>query len=99
MGHVRFDSYGTSLPYSYNVLEGNANDRTLAQFSTTAKDRMKPCSSCEYFPDFKKFFQYYGKPDYAHRWIMSAFEAKRVGFDSSVSDFTIYSLESRARTC
>ena len=77
-GHIRFDSYGTSLPYSYNVLEGNANDRNLAQFSKSAKDRMKPCTSCAFYPDFKKFLQFYGKADYAHRWIMSVFEAKRV---------------------
>ena len=98
-GHIRFDSYEMSLPYSYNALDGNANDRTLAQFSTSAKDKMKPCTHCELYPEFKKFFQFYGREDYAHRWIMSAFDATRVVFESCASDFTIYSLEARSRTC
>jgi len=97
-GHIRFDGVGRALQYSYNVLNGNVNDRTLALFSTQAHIKMKPCANCQQFIEYKRFVQFYGKSDYAHRWILSAFEATRVVFDSSVSDFTIYSLESRART-
>jgi len=97
-GHIRFDDLGKAVRYSYNLLHGNTNDRTLAKFSTDAYIKMKPCPNCELFHEYKRFYQYYGKMDYAHRWIMSAFEATRIVFDSSVSDFTIYSLESRAST-
>ena len=97
-GHIRFDQVGKAVRYSYNVLHGNTNDRTLAKFSKDAQQKMKPCHNCEFFHDFKRFYEYYGRMDYAHRWVMSAFEATRIVFDSGVSDFTIYSLESRART-
>lgn len=94
-GHIRFDTVGVSITYSYDTIENNRNDRTLAMFSTQANKKMRPCGSCDLFAEYKRFYQYYGQYDYAHQWVMSAFEQTRITFDSSVSDFTLYSLESR----
>jgi hypothetical protein len=94
-----FELLNTTVPYSYNVLHGNKNDRVLASFSTSAKSKMRPCPKCEMFTFYFRFFQFYGKHDYADRWIMAAFTGARTVFDSSAADFKAFSLEARSGMC
>jgi hypothetical protein len=99
-GHLTFDTYNNiTAQYAYNVHHNNLNDRTLAGLSQQSDQKMRPCATCELYPDFLHYFQFYGKADFAHRWIMAAFTGTRTVFESSAVDFTEYSLESRAGAC
>jgi hypothetical protein len=65
--------YEGRLEYTYNERRDNRAARTLQFLSTSADQRMRACFSCEYFPDFQAFKEYYGLSDYADSWIMAAF--------------------------
>lgn len=80
------------LTYSYNVESATKNGRTLQGFSTAAQDKMWSCANCPY-DDYKKFYDYYGKFDYANQWIMAAFEGAETDFDKGNADFSKYSKE------
>jgi hypothetical protein len=43
---------------------------------------MTPCPQCGYYPDFTKFFQYYGNFDYADKWIEAAFFSQQTNFQN-----------------
>lgn len=97
-GELTFDNFNKIVPYSYNMKYNNKNDRILAWFSTHAHEKMRPCPKCEYFTDFYRYYMFYGKADFAHRWIMAALTGARIVFDSSAVDFKTFSLTARAGT-
>jgi hypothetical protein len=86
------------VPYSYNLQHQNRNDRVLAWLSTHAQQKMKPCGNCDLFDDYFRYYTWYGKHDYAHRWVMAALTGAREVFDTSAVDFTKFSFETRAGT-
>jgi hypothetical protein len=75
--------------YSYDPLEGNVNYRNVADFSTKAKSRMWECSHCP-FPDFEKFYNYYGEFNYADRIITHAFRGETMALKNGNMDFGYY---------
>jgi hypothetical protein len=67
----------------------------LKRFSITADETMRPCPACQYFPDFQKFFNFYGNVDYADRWITAAFYSEQTNFENGRgnADFAGYNKE------
>lgn len=59
-------------------------------FSTDAQELMYDRDNRPY-PDYKKFYEYYGQYDYAHQWVQSAFDGIPTSFDRGNADFTLYS--------
>jgi hypothetical protein len=54
---------------------------------------MRPCAECQYFPDFQKFFNYYGNVDYVDKWINAGFYREQTNFESgrgNASNFAGY---------
>jgi len=76
--------------YTYNISESNHNDRTLIDLSKRAESRMWSCSHCP-FEDFEKYYNYYGKFDYADRIIQYAFRGQEMELDHGNMDFGYYS--------
>ena len=98
-GQIVFEEYiDYPVSYSYNASTDNRTDHTLAAFSTNAANKMKPCSKCEYYTEFNRYSQFYGKTDYAHQWVMAALQGNRTVFDSSTADFQNLPIEARAGT-
>ena len=92
-----FNIDGNSISYSYSVEDNNVNERTIEGFSTKASTRMRPDqATAPYFPDFQKFVDYYGTPDYADKWVTSAFDGTSTGFTRGNADFSTYDFEGRA---
>ena len=76
--------------YTYlndDIRPSNVNDRTLQGFSTLAREKMKACPGCDYYPDFNLFFEYYGMTDYADHWIQAAFFNRTTDFSRGNADF------------
>lgn len=84
--------------YYYRLQEGNKCDRTIESMSRHAEYKMKPCGKCDYYRDFNRFYEYYGRPDYADQWIDMAFEGKSISFKHGDWDFSHYHFEARAGT-
>lgn len=84
-----------SLSYSYDPLVDNYSDQSLARLSTDASDMMETCNEGCPYVDFKKFRDYYGTGDYAHRWIMAAFDGNTTEFSNGNADFGSYGTEGR----
>jgi hypothetical protein len=98
-GALRFQEHeDTPVEYDYNIQTNNKNDRTLLGFSVEASNKMRPCPRCDFYTDFFRFFQFYGKADYAREWMLAAFAGTRTVFDSSTADFTTTPVEARAGT-
>lgn len=98
-GIIHFDHFDKNVSYFYNQHNDNLNDRVLQWFSSHAKTKMKPCPNCRYYKEFERFYEFYGKTDYANKWIMTALEGERTAFDSSAPDFQEFDLEARAGAC
>ena len=49
------------------------------------------CKGCPY-TDFKHFYDYYGRDDYADHWVQSAFDGTMTSFSRGDADFTKYGL-------
>lgn len=86
---------GQTFSYNYDVLSDNGNERTLAGFSTEAEEKMYRCENCPYVT-YEKFYQYYGEFDYAHQWIMAAFDGQSTSFANGNADFSGYTETGRA---
>lgn len=79
----QFDaSQATIYEYFYDIRQQNFNGRFLKRFSIEANKSMRPCPECAYFPDFQKFFNFYGNFDYADRWITAAFYSEQTNFEN-----------------
>ena len=50
----------------------------------------------DYYIDFQKFFNYYGRYDYADNWILSALNGERTDFTNGNNDFTGADISARA---
>jgi hypothetical protein len=84
--------------YKYNSRRDNRAARTLEYLSTSASDRMKPCPTCAYYPDFDKFHTYYGVPDYGNRWILAALTGNSTdGFLNGMANFKGMSKQGRMK--
>ena len=75
------------LDYFYSPKYDNINGRTIQKFSILAKEEMGSCKNCPY-PDFIKFFEYYGSEDYGDRFIQSAFDEVQTQFENGNADFS-----------
>jgi len=81
---------GVDQAYNYIVAEDNNNGRSIAGFSTGAEGKMlEGCKGCPY-DDFKYFYDYYGRADYAHEWVEAAFEGRATSFTNGNADFSLY---------
>jgi len=84
------DIGGTSYPYTYTVMEGNKNGRTLQGFSTAVEKKMITCDPGCPFDDAKYFKDYYGVSDYGDQWIQAAFSGGATSFTNGNADFSVY---------
>jgi hypothetical protein len=75
--------------YDYDVFEENVNYRNLADLSGKAEEKMWECSHCP-FPDFEKFYDYYGAFNYADRIITNAFRGEETSLKNGNMDFGFY---------
>lgn len=75
--------------YDYDVFEENVNYRTIAELSSKAEEKMWECSHCP-FPDFEKFYDYYGEFNYADRIITHAFRGEQTYLKNGNMDFGYY---------
>ena len=84
----------------YNVETGNTNDRTIQYFSTTANEKMRPSADQAFYPEFQKYYDYYGDADYGDKWVSAAFDGSATGFSSGRgdADFSKYEADARSRT-
>jgi hypothetical protein len=73
-------SQATEYAYAYDTRQENYNGRFLKRLSSDADAAMRPCPTCGYYPDFQKFFDYYGNFDYAHRWINASSYSEQTNF-------------------
>lgn len=78
---------------TYTAVE-NTNGRTIQGFSLKV-DRMRPAnadgsesSTNPFFPDFQKFVDFYGTPEYADKWISGAFLGQNAGLTKGNADFS-----------
>ena len=86
---------GATYDYSYTVDEDNNNGRTIAGFSTSARDKQYDgCPGCPY-AEYKKYYDYYGEFDYAHQWVTSAFAGTNTNFNNGNADFSKYGFTGR----
>ena len=84
------DSNGVavSVGYTYNPLTDNDNARTIQGFSTSADSKMLNCPiGCPY-PDFEKFYTYYGVADYGDQWVLAALDGTATTFTNGNGDFS-----------
>mmetsp|Transcript_7559 Transcript_7559/g.15684 ORF Transcript_7559/g.15684 Transcript_7559/m.15684 type:complete len:511 (+) Transcript_7559:105-1637(+) len=87
---------GESYSYTYNLVTENQNGRTIQGFSTEAEDKMHKCTNCPY-EEFLKYYNYYGKFDYANQWILAALEGLPTDFTNGNADFSEYTFDGRAQ--
>ncbi|KAL7523781.1 hypothetical protein ACHAXR_000329, partial [Thalassiosira sp. AJA248-18] len=85
---------GQQYSYVYEVGKDNKNGRTIAGFSTGAREKMLTCTNCPY-TDFNYFYNYYGTDDYADQWVQAAFAGESTNFKNGNADFSRYSLEGK----
>mmetsp|Transcript_6625 Transcript_6625/g.10377 ORF Transcript_6625/g.10377 Transcript_6625/m.10377 type:complete len:465 (-) Transcript_6625:4435-5829(-) len=86
--------YGRQYLYTYDPATDNRNGRTIAGFSTGAGAKMLYCAGCPY-QDFKYFYDYYGRDDYAHQLVEAAFDGATTSFTHGNADFSQYGFEGR----
>jgi hypothetical protein len=86
-GSIRITGVG-SVAYTYRPRFDNNNGRTIQGFSTQAAEKMLNCPiGCPY-PDFQKFYDYYGVADYADKWVMASLDGRATSFSNGNADFS-----------
>lgn len=81
--------------YFYEPLEDNNNGRTLQGFSTGAEGKMyNNCPGCPY-PDYEKFYDYYGSFTYADDIVQAAFAGTETDFKNGNADMSLYGFVGR----
>jgi len=83
----RIDGATVTYDYTYNVTVNNNNGRTIAGFSTSAKEKMYDCQYCPY-EDYNKFYTYYDEYDYAKKWTLAALDGTKTEFKNGDADFS-----------
>ena len=86
-GVITIAGVGT-FSYNYAPLTDNNNARTIRGFSTSADSKMLNCPiGCPY-PDFQKFYNYYGFADYGDRWVTASIDGTNAGLLNGNADFS-----------
>jgi hypothetical protein len=86
---------GKKYGYFYEPLEDNNNGRTLQGFSTGAEGKMyNNCPGCPY-PDYEKFYDYYGSFTYADDIVQAAFAGTETDFKNGNADMSLYGFVGR----
>merc|ERR1711865_1271177 len=88
---------GGELTYSYDPLTTNVNGRTLKGLSTGAEAKMYSCGLGCPMAEFMKFYDYYGRFDYANHWIESAFQGSQTDFTNGNVNMGIYGYDGRGQ--
>jgi hypothetical protein len=96
-GTIEIDG-ATPIQYEYDHQIHNYNEQTIARLSLDAKDMMHDCATCPYLT-YDKFYNYYGEFDYAHQWVVSAFDRNETDFKLGNGDFSKYGDLGRAGKC
>jgi len=86
---------GKAQTYEYDPATQNNNGRTIAKFSTGAKELMLDCAKGCPYNDYKAFYDYYGMDDYANEWVEAAFEGRKTQFTRGDADFTKFGMDGR----
>jgi len=86
---------GKEYNYQYDPAAMNTNGRSIAGFSTGAGKKMRKCETCPY-TDYQYFYDYYGREDYAHHWVESAFDKTNTDFTNGNADFSNASFDGMA---
>ena len=84
-GNLNLEMRGVSLEYTYDGSAKNAI--TLEGFSLMANSQMLQCPACPY-PEFSKFYNYFGTSMYADNWIQAAFRGAPTDFSNGNADFS-----------
>eukprot|EP00591_Stephanopyxis_turris_P003722 CAMPEP_0195524766 /NCGR_PEP_ID=MMETSP0794_2-20130614/24798_1 /TAXON_ID=515487 /ORGANISM="Stephanopyxis turris, Strain CCMP 815" /LENGTH=517 /DNA_ID=CAMNT_0040655057 /DNA_START=34 /DNA_END=1587 /DNA_ORIENTATION=+ len=85
----------TELTYSYDVLTGNQNGRTLNGFSTSAKDKMYMCEKNCPYNEYKAYYDYYKQFDYASQFVTGAISRTQTQFMNNDKDFSDWPIVAR----
>uniref|UniRef100_A0A7S4JUU1 Uncharacterized protein n=1 Tax=Odontella aurita TaxID=265563 RepID=A0A7S4JUU1_9STRA len=93
-GSVTVEGYGT-FQYVYNTVVDNTNGRTIQGLSTSAQQKMYHCSACPY-PEYQKFYEYYGAFDYANEIVLAALAGNSTSFSRGNLAMASYSRISRS---
>lgn len=67
---------------------------TLKDYSTNAGELLMECENCPY-QTFEKFYDYYGRPDYADHWIESVLDGNATDFKHGNALFDRYGVIGR----
>jgi len=89
---------GLSYDYTYTIETHNDNGRTLQGFSTGADKSMRENGDGPYFSTFQKFYDYYGRFDYADAYVLAAFDGSAVTMNGKTFDFSSYDFVGKAGT-
>jgi hypothetical protein len=84
-GGLLVEGHG-ALEYTYNILTGNKNQFSLYGFSENEALKMYRCKHDCPYPEYEKFYKYYGILDFGDVWIEAAFEGKNTKFGASKFD-------------
>ena len=95
-GTIKIDGIAKPFDYYYKVLVDNRSDRSLQSMSRNSGYKQKPCSACQYYFVFERFFEYYEFPDFADRLIQAAFDGASTSFKYGEWDFSTLDLQSRS---
>ncbi len=81
---------GKEYTYNYDQTTENKNGRHIKGFSTAARGKMyEGCTGCP-FPEYLKYYNYYGVFDYANDWITAAFTGGSTSINNFPADFSKY---------
>ena len=99
-GSVIVENHGT-FDYEYDIVDGNSNGVSLYGFSEHEAEKMFRCKHDCPYPDYEKFYNYYGQLDYGDLWIQAAFGGRSTNFgdtkfDRGNVDFSLLSWTARA---
>ena len=100
-GGLIIEGYG-AVNYHYDPLTENGFQSTLYGFSQHEAEKMFHCKDHCPYPEYEKFYKYYGQMDYGNLWIEAALAgtettfAKGVHFTHGNVDFSELGVKGRA---
>lgn len=80
-GGLIIPNYG-AVNYHYDVSNDNGFWATLHQFSEHEAENMFHCQDKCPYPEYEKFYQYYGQLDYGAVWLEAALNGRSTQYDS-----------------
>lgn len=96
-GSLVIGGFATPFPYSYEPEENNDNERTIQGFSTSAETKMRRSEDSPYYLTYQKFYDYYGRFDYADHWVLSAFAGGATSFPTQNGNADFSTFEEKGR--